>query len=120
MVPRGRYAFYALTMNEFEGLLLECTPDQMRIVSDPNGGPAITVCPVPDGDAHLASLNFQEWLTVPYCQLFLALEMLAFSSLAYAGLVLTSRRALRKARPRAEALVDAGEKADAADQATPV
>ena len=92
-------------MNEFDGLPLSCTPDQMRIVSDATGA-TLTVCPIPDGNAHLASLNLQEWLTVPLCQLFLVVEMGAFTVLAYAGLVLTSRRAMRKARPRAEALTE--------------
>ena len=116
-----RYAFGALAMNEFDGLQLTCTTDQLRVVSDATGA-TLTICPIPDGNAHLASLNLQDWLTVPLCQLFLVIEMVAFTVLAYAGLVFTSQRAMRKAQPRAEALSESDMSApiEKGVQATPV
>ena len=61
--------------------------------------------------------------TLLTCQLlFLVIEMVAFTVLAYAGLVFTSQRAMRKAQPRAEALseFDMSAPIEKGVQATPV
>lgn len=97
-----KYAFTALAVNEFEGLELHCTDAQVRTVLDRESGTAIAICPIPDGDTYLQSLNLQEqdWLTVGNCNLIMVLYMVIFTVLAYGGLVLTSHRAISKARAK--------------------
>jgi len=97
-----KYAFSALASNEFEGLALECLDDQKR--SFVKNGQTVVVCPYPDGDAYLATLNIQGWLSIANCCLMLGVLLVTFTLLAFIALSLltwktTGRIQTRKGKP---------------------
>lgn len=86
-----KYAFAALVQNEFDSLDLHCLPDQLRRVPS-TGGSVIEICPFPNGNAYLDQLNIQDYLTIPMCCIMLAVLTVCFTTLAFFGLLVISRR----------------------------
>jgi len=92
-----KYAFAVLAQNEFSGLDLHCTADQLRkLIAQDNT--VVEVCPVPSGDHFLATLNIQSVLTIENCLLLLVVLTGAFTTLAYFGLLAISHRVRAKSR----------------------
>jgi len=102
-----KYAFAALTQNEYTNLALYCQPDQLRKLVTPGG--VVQVCPLESGEAVLDQLNIQPFLTITNCLLLLCLLAGVFTLLAYFALVLTSRRSLAKSTPQKASIAQEGE-----------
>jgi len=88
----AKYAFIAMARNEFGGLNLHCSADQIRVLPSEDGGGLVPVCSFPSGEVYLDSLNFQSFLSIGACAAFLGAEAVAFTVLAFAGLVFVARR----------------------------
>lgn len=89
-ISPAKYAFAALAQNEFGGLVLHCTPDQLRPVPTEEGGMA-TICNFRTGDDYLRQLNVAEFLTIENCAFFLMGIGVLCTCLAYVGLLWISR-----------------------------
>ncbi|CAE8632163.1 unnamed protein product [Polarella glacialis] len=92
-----KYAFSALAMNEFDGLTLYCTDDQLR-KGPSTDGTIVKVCPFLSGQMYLDRLNIQSFLTIPMCCLLLAVMTVIFTILAFFALLVVSKRSRAKAR----------------------
>lgn len=91
-VSPAKYAYIALALNEFGGLNLHCTSDQLRMLPREDGSGVVPVCAFPSGEIVLDSLNFQSFLSIEVCAALLVVEAVAFTALAFAGLVFVARR----------------------------
>lgn len=85
-----KYAFSGLARNEYTKLSLYCTQSQYRQI--PVNGTVVQICPLPSGEAFLARLNIEEWLSVGMCCLLLGIITITGQTLAYLGLVMVTRR----------------------------
>ena len=66
-----KYAFAALTQNEYGGLTIHCREEELiKVVSE--SGEMITKCPFTSGDDFVKSLNIQEFLDIETCIILLA------------------------------------------------
>eukprot|EP00931_Biecheleriopsis_adriatica_P003136 TRINITY_DN10444_c0_g1_i1.p1 TRINITY_DN10444_c0_g1~~TRINITY_DN10444_c0_g1_i1.p1 ORF type:complete len:649 (+),score=128.43 TRINITY_DN10444_c0_g1_i1:60-2006(+) len=92
-----KYGFSALVVNEFEGLKLHCTDDQLRKFSLPNGE-VTTFCPVQNGQEFIDAMNIQEELTIEVCILILAGLGVLLTILAFAGLKFVTYRTVSKSQ----------------------
>mmetsp|Transcript_50052 Transcript_50052/g.89833 ORF Transcript_50052/g.89833 Transcript_50052/m.89833 type:complete len:652 (-) Transcript_50052:66-2021(-) len=92
-----KYSFTALAENEFTGLRLHCTDDQLRSMPLSDGS-FLKICPMEHGEDFLESLNIQEFLSIETCCLLLAIEAMVFTILAFLGLLFISRRSRAKSQ----------------------
>ena len=73
--------------------------DQLRTLTDEDGR-EFQDCPHTKGDTYLATLGVQEWLTINLCMWLLFAMTVAFTVLAYVGLLLVTRRSMARASGR--------------------
>merc|ERR1719329_1851266 len=92
----AKYAFAGVSQNEFAGLSLHCTRQQLRSLV--KAGTEAKMCVFTSGDEVLETLNIEPVLTVSNCMAFLSASVMGFTTLAYLGLVLTSRKVRAKSR----------------------
>ena len=88
-----KYAFSALSQNEYNGLKIVCQPDEFIQVTSPQTGELMNKCPFTTGEEFLETMNIQEFLSIKTCLMLLALMAFCCYCLAFMMLKrLTTRK----------------------------